>query len=479
MKFKSIFIKEGMFSKTFSFSDKLNLVYSEFNSAGKTTLLRIMLYALGYNIPSTRKMKFSNCEIKLIVISEAGTELEIERFKNELTVAYSTNVVRYVLPYEHEQFLQLLFGVSNRDVLFNLLGTFYIDQEKGWTLLNKGYVIGHIYFDLRSLVRGLINKNCEDMEESVAAIESELKKYKEMQSLAEYQKQIHALKGKIITSENAAAEDQLATLQFDRNQLNEEYNQLNRLIAEQASFVKYIEKMHLVIETSWGDVAVNRDNIKGFRDINSFAITRKALLLSELKKIEKKIADLEASIHKENRLDDIKTMIQIFDERVVNIPLNEIAINNVINDLQIKKKALKSQIEEATMSDIDFINSFYQYAYGYLCEFGIEEYADEAASYLFTDDLKSLSGAILQLTVFSFKLAYVAVVKKVTGICLPLIIDSPRGRELDSNNIQKIIAVLKRDYVKHQIIIASIYKDLDADNIIPLQDSLLGINIES
>ena len=81
MKFKSIFIKEGMFSKTFSFSDKLNLVYSEFNSAGKTTLLRIMLYALGYNIPSTRKMKFSNCEIKLIVISEAGSELEIERFK--------------------------------------------------------------------------------------------------------------------------------------------------------------------------------------------------------------------------------------------------------------------------------------------------------------------------------------------------------------------------------------------------------------
>ena len=85
----------------------------------------------------------------------------------------------------------------------------------------------------------------------------------------------------------------------------------------------------------------------------------------------------------------------------------------------------------------------------------------------------------MQLTVLSFKLSYITVIKKVTNIKLPLIIDSPRGRELDSVNMKKIIEVLKRDYNDHQIIIASIYKDVDADNLIELNGALLGANIES
>lgn len=478
MKFKSVFIKEGLFSRTFSFNDSINLVYSQFNSAGKTTLLRIMLYGLGYKIPSTRKMNFEKCEIKVTVITESGIELTVERYKNELTVNYQTDIIKYVLPHEHCQFLQLIFGTSNEDILLNLLGAFYIDQEKGWTLLNSGYAIGHIKFDLQTLIRGLTNKDCKELVDSVAAIDSELKKYKEMHSLAEYQKQIQTLKGKIVVSENNENEDRLAVLQFDRNQLMDELYQINKVIGEQESFRKYIEKMHLIIETPYGDIPVNKDNIKGFRDINSFAITRKKLILSELERVKNKIANLEAEIHKATRLGEVKTMIQMFDEKVANIPLNEVAINNVIKDLQAKKKILEDKINEATMGDLDFINAFYQIAYQYLCEFGISEYATEAASYLFTDDLKSLSGAILQLTVLSFKLSYITVIRKVTGIILPLIIDSPRGRELDSVNIKKIIEVLKRDYNDHQIIIASIYKDVDADNLIELSGTLLGINIE-
>lgn len=480
MKFISVFIKEGLFSKTFTFTDSINLIYSQFNSAGKTTLLRIMLYGLGYNIPNTRKMKFEQCEIKVTLETESGKELMVERFKNELTVTFCDEMSKYILPHEHTKFLRLIFGVDNEDILMNLLGAFYIDQEKGWTLLNKGYVIGHIRFDLEKLVRGLTNKNCKELEESIAAIDAELKKYKEMHSLSEYQKNIQTLKGKIIVSENDYNEGKLAVLQFDRNQLTEELEQINKVINEQKSFTKYIEKMHLIITTPYGDFPVNRDNIKGFRDINSFAVTRKKLLLAELGKIENKIETLQAELNKEARLVEVKSMIQMFDEKVVNIPLNEVAINNVIKDLQAKKKILEAKIDEATMGDLDFINAFYQIAYQYMCEFSISEYAIEAASYLFTNDLKSLSGAILQLTVLSFKLSYVSVIKKVTNIKLCLIIDSPRGRELDAENMKKIVTVLKRDFSDHQIILASIYKDFaDCSNCITLKDKLLGMNVES
>ena len=54
MIFKSITIKEGIYERKIEFTDEVNLVYSEQNSRGKTTLLRLMLYGLGYDIPSTR-----------------------------------------------------------------------------------------------------------------------------------------------------------------------------------------------------------------------------------------------------------------------------------------------------------------------------------------------------------------------------------------------------------------------------------------
>lgn len=63
MIFKSISIKEGMSERTITFSEGVNLIFSRENSKGKTTLLRFMLYSLGYNIPSTRKIKFEQCEV--------------------------------------------------------------------------------------------------------------------------------------------------------------------------------------------------------------------------------------------------------------------------------------------------------------------------------------------------------------------------------------------------------------------------------
>lgn len=52
---KSIRIKNGLFSRYVEFSDYANLIHSQENSKGKTTLLRFLLYSLGYSIPNTKK----------------------------------------------------------------------------------------------------------------------------------------------------------------------------------------------------------------------------------------------------------------------------------------------------------------------------------------------------------------------------------------------------------------------------------------
>lgn len=68
MLIKSIYIRDGLFERNISFGANANLIFSEKNSCGKTTLVRFILYALGYSIPSTKKIKFEKCFVKVQVI---------------------------------------------------------------------------------------------------------------------------------------------------------------------------------------------------------------------------------------------------------------------------------------------------------------------------------------------------------------------------------------------------------------------------
>ncbi len=54
--------------KIFNFTPEVNVVYSKKNSVGKTTLLRMLMYALGYPIPNTRGIRFSDYETVLTVM---------------------------------------------------------------------------------------------------------------------------------------------------------------------------------------------------------------------------------------------------------------------------------------------------------------------------------------------------------------------------------------------------------------------------
>ncbi|MED0998352.1 hypothetical protein P4T34_23335 [Bacillus mobilis] len=78
--------------------------------------------------------------------------------------------------------------------------------------------------------------------------------------------------------------------------------------------------------------------------------------------------------------------------------------------------------------------------------------------YIFTSDLKSLSGAVLHKVVFSFKMAYILEIQKVLGIKLPIVLDSPSGREVDQENISETMHILMEEFTENQVIIASIYK---------------------
>lgn len=82
----------------------------------------------------------------------------------------------------------------------------------------------------------------------------------------------------------------------------------------------------------------------------------------------------------------------------------------------------------------------------YAEELGVGNSETISQAYLFTSNLKELSGAMLHKMVFAFRLAYIIEIEKYLGIKLPIILDSPSGKEVDPSNVERMINILKETF---------------------------------
>ena len=169
-----------------------------------------------------------------------------------------------------------------------------------------------------------------------------------------------------------------------------------------------------------------------------------------------------------------ESMIDIFDRRIASVPLDAGAIERKINSIEKELKSVREEISRKTKADTGVVMSLYKNMVRYAAELGIGNSESIAESYLFTSNLKELSGAMLHKTVFAFRLAYITEIQKHLGIKLPIILDSPSGKEVDQANIQLMVNILQRDFIDNQIVIASIFRyDFESMNIIEIQDRLI------
>ena len=115
-------IRMGLFEKTFTFSDKSNLIFSTGNSVGKTTLVRLILYSLGYTIPGTKRFPIEKYEYKVHVTTDDGSLLELMRQSPEIMICDNGGVVNtYYLPVQLKQVHSLLYNTDNNNILDNIL----------------------------------------------------------------------------------------------------------------------------------------------------------------------------------------------------------------------------------------------------------------------------------------------------------------------------------------------------------------------
>lgn len=479
---KSILIKEGLFCRFIEFSDNANLIHSKQNSKGKTTLLRFLLYSLGYNIPNTRKIKFERCEVDTVIFIEEIGEVTLSRTANSHIVLSANDTrITYVLPEQKNELHSILFGTDNANILENLLGAFYVDQEKGWTLLNRGVAIGSIHFSIEELIRGLSGRDCTALIQQESKLSRELGKYKQMFSVAKYQETIETEEGALaVDCYDEKIDLELEKLRIRQNILNKELRRLDRAIKDNKKFSKFIAEMKLLIKGPDGTtIPVTAEKIVGFDDSIEYLITKHKLISAELSSVLSSISARDNQRQSEvEQLSfwESETMMQIFDRRIASLQINAVAVEKEIRRLEKELRDVRQAITDSTKTNNDVVESLYQNVLKYAVELGIGNDKTISVSYLFTSNLKELSGAILHKTVFAFRLAYIIEIEQAIGVKLPIILDSPSGKEVDQENIKLMMDILKRDFSDHQIIIASIFEyDFDPINVIEIANQLIEI----
>lgn len=459
MKFLEITIKDGFFKKTVLFSDGINMIYSQNNSAGKTTFIRCILYALGYPIPSTKGLKFENMEFELILTNNEKM-YKLQRRNMDMTVEVENEQLDYLLPTDFYEIMEKLTSCNNADIIDNMLGACYMDQEKGWTLLNRGKVIGNIAFNIEELVRGLAGKKCDDQLRELEAVKKQLKKYEYMYSVARYQTEINQEANNIVyDSSDEIIDKKIEILRLQKMPLEEELKQVKDILRKNKLLVDYINDLKLIVQSDSGEqIPVTYKNLLGFTDNMNFLSARRKLLSGDVEHINREINRLIEKKEKEIGLVKVQTIIEKFDSNISKIKIDQIATQNVIDNLKKKKKQLQDEIKNFTKMDNPVVPELHEYINKYAKELGIDEtYISPNKDYIFTNDLKSLTGTILHKIVFSFKLAYIKMIKKKADIILPIILDSPSGREVKKETVDEMLEILQRDFSEHQIIIASMH----------------------
>lgn len=482
MRFNSIRLKEANDERQISLSATNNLIHSNNNSKGKTTLLRMLLYSLGFNIPNTKNIKFENCEVEVNITLDNGETIELFRNAREyLILKQGNNKTTYILPSQQHELHKIIFQTDNKDLLNNILGVFYFDQEKGWTLLNRGVVIGSNRFNIGDLIRGINGIDCSELIQLREQKKQELSKYRQMYSVSKYQETIDVAAQNIATeSYNVILESRIEQCKMQKSLLFKELRRIDEVLQENEKFQKFISDIGLIIALPNGEtIAVNESNIVGLRDSINYLIAKKKIITSEYNQITNEIEKLEKERRTEAQqldfFDDPNKATEIFDKQIARIPINALIIEKRIANTEKEIKLISERIKKLTRVKDGYstITSLYNNAKKYLMELGLDG-KRLTEQYLFTSNLKELSGAILHNTVFSFRIACLIEMEKCLNIKLPIILDSPSGKEIDSENIKKLITILKRDFSDHQIIIASIFEyDLNSVNKIEITNRLI------
>lgn len=471
---KKLILKEGIETNSDEFSGGINLIYSSANTKGKSTYLRLLFYALGYPIPTMKGISYNNILTEIVFI-EKNNEYVVSREGDTL---YLSNNMSFALPSEHLAFLSYIFRYENIKVLKNLLGFIYADQEKGWSLLNRGTVIGKIKFSIEELLSGLNEIDIDNLLERKSKLQLDKNKYMAMLNIHELSEQVYKRNGALfISNVERDLTEKISYCNLKIENIKQSLKDIEAVISNEKKFYNYIDAMSLSVQKNNIIIPVNRKTLINSNINSEYLRARRSILVTDIEKIKRDRSSFEVQL---NDYENKNKQIELFNNEsndkdiIINKQLATLNIDQKIVEQLLEKtrgelKRVNSLIKNRIKKDNPYITQIYSHVLKYAKLLGVDDKMIYKEDYIFTSDLKSMSGAVLQKMVFAFKVAFLKVIEKNMKTKLFMVLDSPKGKELDDANTKLIEKLIRKELKSNQIFIASIY-GFDHEKIVTIKN---------
>lgn len=464
MKILNLTIEKNMLldnDAEFVFTDK-NLIYSKKNARGKTSLLRLLLYSLGYDVPATKGLKKFNNITTTVTIENGSNNYRITRRFYHVVLEQNNESEDYFLPQDTAKLQGKIFSIEDRQLIDNLLGAFYIDQDKGWTLLNRGKVVGNIRFNVEDFISGISGVSTYDIKEKIKLADRKIAKYQAMRSLADFQ---DLANGEVEIPESEKSTNRLVNernlAQQELREAEAELAELRAIQKENDELPKLIEKYSIQVNVDGKTYPITRDNICNYVENEEYLCSAIRQKRSKIAQIKKTIDKTDQEVNKRRTLFDTKSTLEEIEEKLLNIQVSRDAIENALNEARSLKRRNNEELRNLITNNnsVDFLDSVIR---KYAKELGVSYYIDDGRNFLVTSELKKYSGKVLFQITYIFKLAYIALVSERCGVVLPIIIDSPRSGEILKDASDAMLGIIRRDFSEHQLIVASVFDDYES-----------------
>ena len=439
--------------------DKLSLIWSKDNSYGKTTLIRFILYAFGFDVPSTKRIKLDKYWTELVIDNPSK---KVVRNNNYFVVECLDCDCKkeFDLSTSSLNAHSFLFGLNNVRVIDNLLGTFYIDQEKGWTLLNRGKVISsRIGFNIEEFIIGLSNKDTSSFDARIDKLQEDIDRYSaifNVVSLSEEQQQGYK------------EEEQLSDLKCIKSNLKsairekeKQRKEIKTIFDNNNKLIEIIESYRIMVRIpqSKEEVRVTKENIIDY-GINQFMLGSQINEIDiEIEQLKKELAENDVLLQEYDGLINVDEASKQIMAQVKATNLNQTKLETLIESLKAEKRQLEEERNTLVSHDCLVENFLSEKIKSFAEKLKVfDRYVNKEKNYLKTRNLKEYTGALYHKVTLCYRLAYYSIVKEYLNLELPFIIDSPGSAEVKPEGMAEMLSLVK-DVVKEQIIVSSIYEN--------------------
>lgn len=439
--------------KPIAFNEIAHFVISQDNSKGKTTLLRLILFALCFNVPMTKGLESTKIETTII----------IERNDKSITVVRKGNCVAIVRDVgkinlnikdsaDFASVVSYVFGIEKNINSGDLLGTIYIDQDNGWNLLSSGKVVGDAKFSAFNAIETIFVVDTTDIDRKISSIERDIKRYQLVEKALEIKTdQTVDIDFFFQTDSESSKNDEIwiqkNKLLRKKEALKEKIRHITDVIKSKENIESYIDELGIMVQENENSnpfrltkdkLFLNDANLDGLR-------AQKMLYESSLRSVYKELEKYPTNSKKDSptlfSVEQSSVMIEKVLQNVPNLSISR--TKAILDELKSEKEKLVEERKKLVKNgnSSSFLKIFEKMFKKHLTHFNMVKsvYDGGEISVEHYQNRGRFSGAELAKVTLSYRLAFHEAFCTETNSKLPLIIDSPGSKELKLDVVLGII----------------------------------------